>query len=196
MHWFHALYSMSAVFMLIGLFWQIAVIPLSFIIVAFGNKAQTFLMFIIMLIPYYLMASYAVLVGIGVNNGERHLSTLIIGGLFLLFHGLLGIYQAQKDAQKNNDYMAYKLAGNRYTMILLALIYYVFAIFKTQLTINWLTLWLFHVMQWIQNIPIIGWIVGIVSIIYVIYMMFVVIIMLIGIAANFSTNKTSQSDNI
>lgn len=189
MHWFHAIYSLAAVFMLIGFFWKITALILAIISLVLNDKAQKIFMVLAMLIPYYLMASYSVLVGIGVGNGEKEISTLITGGLFLIFSGLMGIGQAQSNAEKENDYEAYRFAGYRYFILLAGVVFYVIAIFNLKLTLNGLTIGLFNVMQWIQGLPIVGFLIGISAFLYAIYMVLIVLIMLFSMIGSVFQKK-------
>lgn len=180
MHWFHTIYSLAAVFMIIDVFWRIAVIPIALASLVFNETVQKYFILIAMFIPYYLMASYSVLVAVGIGNGEKETTTLIVGGLFFVFSGLMGIGQAQNNAEKEGDYQAYKDARVKYIILLFGVIFYIYAIFHVKLTINWLTLWLYHVMQWIQNIPVIGFLVAIAAFVYAVYIIFIVLFMLVG----------------
>lgn len=195
MHWFKVIYSLAAVFMVIGFFWKIAILPLALFSLIFNDKLQKFFMILAMLIPYYLMACYSVLVGIGMENGEKDTSTLIVGGLFLILNGLMGIGQAQSNAERENDYEAYRFAGYRYFTLLAAVIFYVYAIFNINLTLNWLTIGLYNIMQWIQGLPIVGFLIGISALLYAIYMLIIVFAMLVTMIVQVIQKKELSNDS-
>lgn len=181
--WFYALYSMSAAFMVIGFFWKIAMIPLALISLAFNQSMQRVYMFIIMLIPYYFLATFAAMIGLGVSDGEKSPLVLIIGGIFLVMYGLMGIAEAQREAERSYDFEGLKIINYRYFGIILGLVFYVVTIFNVVFAINSSTIWLYNAMQWIQGIPIIGWILALLAFLYAVYMVIMGIVVILAMIA-------------
>lgn len=193
--WFYNLYSIASVVTIVGVLWRIAIIPLALLSLAFNVYVQRIFMFIVMLIPNYFIASYSVLVGLYINEGEKSWVILGLGLLFILMHELTSIIQAKDDAIKSVNYEAFKAVNLRYWIIPITAVYYIYSIFNPQLAINSSTTWVANVISWIQNLPIVGWIIAIVAFIYVIYMIFVFITFLLRVISSaFSNNVTSNPD--
>lgn len=184
MTWFYALYSVAAVFLVIEFLWKFVALLISLITIIFPERVQVVIMLAFMCVPYYLFASYAALVSIGAHEGERSILTLSIVGVFLLFSNFLGVAQSQNEAEKQGDYVAYQMGTYKYIAILLSVGYYIYAIFNLDITINWLTESIYDVMLWIQNIPILGFIIAIIAFLYALSIMFSALVALFAMAAS------------
>jgi hypothetical protein len=181
--WFYALYSISAAFMVIGFLWKLTMIPLALISLAFNGTMNRVYMFIVMLIPYYFLACFAAVIGLGVNDGKRSILILTIGGIFLLLYGLMGIVEAQREAEKSFDFEGLRIINYRYFGVLLGLAFYVYTIFDIRIAINSTTIWLGNAVKWIQDLPIIGWILALMAFLYAAYMIVVGVIAIISMVA-------------
>lgn len=192
MNWFHALYSMAAVFMIIEFVWKFALIPLSLITFAFNKHIQNILLYLISLFPYYLMASYAAIIGLG-NNSEKSSAILILGGVFLFLTLGYGIADQQRQAQKDFDFERYRFVSYKYYGLTATLIYYIYTIFDSRPAINSLTMWMTEKMLWIQDIPLLGIIIAILAFLYVIYIIFMGLMALLAIIVNILPSKDTSA---
>lgn len=178
--WFSQLYSMSASFLIIGVVWKIVIIPLALGSLLFNNLIQKIYMSIITLIPNYFMASYAALLTIGINDGEKSLFLSIVGGLFLVTWLLMGVAQADKEMRKDFNYENEYLLTVRSWGTLLTLIYYIYCLFNLMPAVNKITVSLYDLMIWIQNIKVVGLVVSVCAFLSAIYVIIIGTIALIG----------------
>lgn len=85
---------------------------------------------------------------------------------FVLFMSYANnFYEAQKEARASMDWeMIRRLdqdSGFEMTLICGVVILYVITLFAPFIAVNGLTAWLFSVIDWIYNLPVIGWLIGI-----------------------------------
>lgn len=187
---------MSAAFMVIGVLWYLAMFVIALIVQVFRDAVQIFIVGILMFVPYYVLSSYAALIGLGVREGEKSTLVLVVGGVFLFMHGLTGIAKAQKEAEDKWDFSAMRIINYRYIALIAGVIFYVVAIFNPRLAVNELTIWVYDRMLWFQDTPVIGWILAAAAFLYVLYALFMGVAMLFGLVVVLISsirNKTVSS---
>jgi hypothetical protein len=107
---------------------------------------------------------------------------------FVLFMGFAsGSYEQQKQARIDNDWqMMQRIQEEAWLdpiLMIGSVVLFVLSLFVPALVNNGLTFWLFDVIIWIYEIPVIGWILGIIGFFFMLSMIFygtVVLLALVG----------------
>ncbi|MCU6795156.1 hypothetical protein OB236_23905 [Paenibacillus sp. WQ 127069] len=192
--WFEVLWSIAAVFMIINLLWKIAMFPVAFSLLIFNEKFRWVVLFLLMCVPYYFLASFAALTVVGVNHGVSSLLNATVGGTFLFLNGILGATQAKSQAEKDGDYVAYKFANYRYIIVLAGLLYYIYSMYDFKPAVNFFTLWLYEIMQWIQSIPFVGLGISVVAFLNAVYIIFMALLVVFSLIVSIFSKETKSVD--
>lgn len=92
----------------------------------------------------------------------------LIGGFTLYMSLGNNSYEARKQALMQSDYESLKMLQYDVFFIIGALLLYVAILFVPLIAINPLTRWLLSVMEWIYNLPVIGWLLVVGGVIFLI----------------------------
>ncbi|MDQ1233953.1 hypothetical protein QE450_001451 [Paenibacillus sp. SORGH_AS306] len=168
MELFTGLYSIVVCFLIIGVIWKLVSIPLSILTLIFSEQFTKIYLFVISMIPLYFMASCTILIGSTIKSGQPSLGLLIIGGLTFVIYSFADIAQKIGEAQDPNTY---NIIHNQYYGLLAMIIFYIYSIFNQNLVMNLWNHKLIDLINWIYNIPILGWVILIIAIIYMIYIL-------------------------
>lgn len=187
--WFYSLYSISFMFLIIAFFWKIIIYPITLISLIFTDNIQSIFMKIIMIIPYYFMATFAAVVGLGVNEGVRSFFILLVGGIFLFIQSITGVFQAEMDKDGKNDQLG--LIIFRYFGAIFGVVYYVVLIFVPELTYNSVIIFVYEIIYWIREIQILSMIIALFAFLYVLYSMQICIIAVVGMISTSLKKKNS-----
>ena len=165
---FQFLVYLGVVQILFGFIWKwVFVLPISFLfaVLKMGKGAY----FVKALGTYLLVSLTARLVLISLSTpiifqgrppGSLFLVLPFIGG-FVLYMGLgKSSYEAHKQAMTKHDYVSLKMLQYDGFFIIGALLLYVVVLFAPSIATNPLTQWLVGVMEWIYNLPVVGWLVA------------------------------------
>lgn len=185
--WFYAIYSISAVILIVSFLWKIVEKLVIILLVAlFNQTASIILISIVSIIPYYLISSFSALVVNGIGEGYKTPIVIIAVGLFILFNDLISIINISRDPE---DAMLNTILDLRYAFIILGLVYYVFAVFNHTYAINKVTIWLSDVLSWIQNIPLLNWIIAAIAFLYAIYIVIMALLTVFGMITSIFVRK-------
>ncbi|CAH1204281.1 hypothetical protein PAECIP111893_02212 [Paenibacillus plantiphilus] len=187
--WFYSLYSISFMFLIIAFFWKIIIYPITLISLIFTDNIQFIFMKVIMIIPYYFMATFAAVVGLGVNEGVRSFFILLVGGIFLFIQSITGVFQAEMDKDGKNDQLG--LIRYRYFGAIFGVVYYVVLIFVPELTYNSVIIFVYEIIYWIREIQILSMIIALFAFLYVLYSMLICIIAVVGMISTSLKKKNS-----
>lgn len=187
--WFYSLYSISFMFLIIAFFWKIIIYPITLISLIFTDNIQLIFMKVIMIIPYYFMATFAAVVGLGVNEGVRSFFILLVGGIFLFIQSITGVFQAEMDKDGKNDQLG--LIRYRYFGAIFGVVYYVVLIFVPELTYNSVIIFVYEIIYWIREIQILSMIIALFAFLYVLYSMQICIIAVVGMISTSLKKKNS-----
>lgn len=190
--WFVQLYSISASFLIIGVAWKITIIPLTLVSFIFNGLIQKIYLSVISFIPGYFMASYASLITVGVNDGKASILLSIISGLFLALWLAMGVEQARKEMQREFSYENEYLITVRSWGTLITLVYFIYCSFDLRPAVNKITVSLYDLMIWVQDIPVVGIIVAILAFISAIYVVFVGLVAIIGMIFSMIPDKKKR----
>jgi hypothetical protein len=147
---------MAAIFMVINFVWRFAVIPFVLVSLAFNEAVQKIILFILMIVPYYLMASFALLVCLAENDGKPSTFLLVLGGLFLLLSAGMGIASQQNEAERSFNLTEARMHGLKYYALLVGLVYYVYAIIDHRPAFTNPVFWLNDLLLWVQGVKILN----------------------------------------
>lgn len=164
------LFYLGIVNIIFGFVWQwVAVVPaaLFFALLKFDYGMR-----LIKLVGTYLLVSLTTILTIIALGSNPNLLAIILYpliGAFILFMGFANnSYQARKEAQASQDWqMLYRLdeeSGFDAIIMIGALILYLVMLFIPAIAINDFTELLYNLIDWIYNLPIIGWIIGLLGI--------------------------------
>ncbi|RLB92254.1 MAG: hypothetical protein DRH26_06665 [Deltaproteobacteria bacterium] len=130
----------------------------------------------------YLLVSLTAITSLWAMGKSQSLFGLIliscIGGFVLIMSFASNTYAAQKQAMMNYDYRMIESLKYDVFYMLGSLILYIVVLFVPEIAINPLTIWLFDIIEWAKNFPIIGWLIGIAGVIFMVSMIFYGIIAL------------------
>lgn len=173
---FQFLVYLGVVQILFGFIWKWAfVLPISFLFVflkmdkgAYFMKALGAYLLVSLTARLALTSLATPIIFQGRPPSSLFVVLPLIGG-FVLYMGLgKTSYEAHKQAVAEYDYGSLKILQYDGFFIIGALLLYVVVLFVPSIGINPLTQWLIGVMEWIYNLPIIGWLVGVGAIIFLI----------------------------
>ena len=190
--WFYALYSIATVVTIISFLWRFAIIPFVILSQIFNPFFQKIVMFFVFLIPQYFIASYTVLIGLLVSDGERSIPIFILGGLFILTNEVILVGKMKSNAQWNLDYNTLDLLDLRMWGLPLTIGYFIYSCFKPHLAFNDITYWIAKVITWIQDIPVVSWIIAIIAFLYTLYVIGVFILMVIQLLGSIVSKKRNE----
>jgi hypothetical protein len=128
----------------------------------------------------YLLVSLTAILTLTALGDDPSTIVLIfypLTGAFVLFMSYASnLYEAQKEARINFDWqMIQRLEkdSNFETLLMFgAVAFYVLVLFIPDIATSRFTEWLFSVINWVFNLPIIGWLIGIGGIIFLLSMTF------------------------
>jgi hypothetical protein len=155
---------------------------------------------------YMLVSLMAILTLTALGESSSVLTLIfypLIGG-FILFMGFAGnSYEARKEAGASMDWeMLQRLdqeSGFEAVLMLGAITSYLVMLFVPSIAINNLTIWLFNVIDWAFNLPIIGWLIGIVGVMLLLSIIFqgVIIsgVIISGLLDNLKQMLSGESKN-
>lgn len=192
--WFHALYTLSAFILVFSLIWKvIEKIFILIVVLIFNDNAGFFFLNIFSLIPYYFIASFSALTVLGIGEGKVNLVIAVIVGFFILINDLLGLIQAQREAEKDFNYTALRILNYRYIFIIVELIFYIAILIKPIFAINKINETIYNSVVWVQQVPILNILVAIGAVIYAVYIIIMGIIAILGtLVAVFRRDSLSQ----
>lgn len=133
---------------------------------------------IVKLFGSYLLVSLTAILTLTAFGDAPGIIVLILyplTGAFVLFMGYASnLYEAQKEATINSDWqMIQRLEkdSNFETFLMFgAVAFYALVLFIPDIATSRLTEWLFSVINWVFNLPIIGWLIGIGGVIFLLSM--------------------------
>lgn len=139
---------------------------------------------------YFLVSLTALATLSAVQNLESGWQLLVFPliGVFVIYMGFASnAYEQQKQAQASMDYQLMRQLSQNSTfeMILTisSIVLYILILFIPAISSNFLNEWLFNVIMWAFNLPIIGWVIGIGGVFFMLSIMWyglLMSVMLIG----------------
>ena len=100
--------------------------------------------------------------------GKSSIASVILfcfTGAFVLYMSFAeNLYEARKQAVMEYDYNLMKVLQYDELFVIVAPVLYIVTLFIPIIARNALTQWLFYAMNWIYNLPVIGWLIGIAGI--------------------------------
>lgn len=154
------LFTFGIIYIVFNFMWKwLVIIPTSLLLVLLKleNAIQ-----IVRAFGIYLLSSLTALTTLVFLNDDAQRSPILfssLGGLFLLSGLLSGVLQRSREAltkvgpNENGSYDVLFIIG--------AIIFYIMALFFPSLVTTSLNEWLLDKIDWIFNLPIIGWVLGI-----------------------------------
>ena len=140
---------------------------------------------------YYLLVSLIAILTLSTIEGKSGIGSLIIYpliGVFTIYMATAsGVHEAEKQASMEYDYETLSLLRYDGLFILGAVILFIVTLFVPAIAVNLLTQWLFGVIDWGYNLPVIGWIVRILGALFLLNIFwygFIMSLMLIGFVAS------------
>ena len=144
------------------------------------------------------LTSLLTLVAIGVNSDWRiFIAYSSIGIFVLLMSYTSNLYEAKKQASINSDWQILERLEQdsvfEMFLMLMVIIFYIFVLFNPVLATNELTKWLLGTINWVFDLPIIGWLIGIGGVLFLLNITFYGLVAIWGLAAlilnKFRANK-------
>lgn len=100
----------------------------------------------------------------------------LIAIFILLMNYVSNEHETRKEARETADYTLMEMIHRdnvfNFVMIVIAIVFYITSLFIPALAHNFVTVWLFSAIDWINNLPIIGFLIGIGGIIFVLKVAF------------------------
>lgn len=191
--WLYLVYSISATILVFSFLWKfVEKIAILIIALLFNERAGVIVVNVLSLLPHYLFAAFAAFTVLGVSDGEVQWHLALIGGLFLFFNEIWGVMLAKKEAEKNYDFSTYRALNLKYWVVLIEMIFFVYVLFDPRPAINGLTQGIANTIDWIQDIPVLNWLIAAAAFIYAVYIILIALASILGsISSLFSPNKTS-----
>lgn len=163
MNIFQYLFYLGIIQVLYSFIFKWASLAFAFILVIL--KLEKWGAYILKTINYYLYISLLGLLTLTALNGDTSIPylLLIIGtGLFFAFTSIGGgMYEGQKIAQANYDYMAIEMMKYDSYFLIASLAYFIFVLFVPTIANTLPVHLLFIIIDWVYKLPIIGFFVGI-----------------------------------
>ncbi|WP_339259518.1 hypothetical protein MKZ12_07055 [Paenibacillus sp. FSL R5-0713] len=191
--WLYLLYSIAAMILVFSFLWKIVEkIVIVIIALLFNERAGIAIANVLSLLPHYLFAAFTAFTVLGVGEGEVKWHLALIGGLFLFFNEIWGVVLAKKEAEKNYDFSTYKALNFKYWVILIEMIFFVYVLYDPRPAVNSLTQGIANIIDWVQDIPFLNWLIAAAAFVYAIYITLIAIASILGsIASLFTSNKNS-----
>lgn len=187
---FGFLFYLGIINIIFGFFWKwVIVLPMALILTI--AKLEIYGMRAVKVFGTYLLVSLVALLTLTALGKEP-------SGLALLFYPLIGAfvlvmgfasnqYEARKEAhQTNNYYLMQRLEQDTsFEMFATvgAIVFYIFALFVPAVSANALIVFLFGVIDWAYNLPIIGFLLGIGGVFFLLSTIFYGVFAIGGLAA-------------
>ncbi|MGF6352434.1 hypothetical protein ABIE27_000330 [Paenibacillus sp. 4624] len=192
--WLYLIYSIAAVILVFSFLWKIIEkVVIILVILLLNDRAGVFVVNILSLLPHYLFASFTAFTVIGISGNEKDWVLITIGGLFLFFNEVWGVTLAKQEAAKNYDFSTYKTLNFKYWVILIEMIFYIYVIFDPRPAINILTRGTANIIDWVQDIPFLNWIIAAAAFIYAIYISLIALASILGSFASLFTRNNNSN---
>jgi len=192
--WFYTLYSLSSLIIVFSFLWKVVEkIAVLLIALIFNEASGMIVVNIFSLIPYYFIASFGSLLVLASSEGSIDIVLAIIVGVFIFINDIVGLTQGKQEAIRELNFDLVRMLNWRYLFISAELIFFVSALFYPTLTINKLNAIIYNAITWVQQIPVLNWLIAIVATLYVIYIIIMFLIAAIGpVTAVFRRNTLNQ----
>lgn len=191
--WLYLIYSIAAVILVFSFLWKIVEkIVVLLIVLVFNDRAGMFMVYILSLLPHYLFAAFTAFTVVGISGDEKNWLLIIIGGLFLFFNEVWGVALAKREAEKNLDFGTYRSLNFKYWVILIEMVFYIYVIFDPRPAINGLTQGTANIIDWIQDIPFLNWVIAAAAFIYAIYISLIALASILGSIVSLFTPKNKN----
>lgn len=149
----------------------------------------------------YLLVSLTALTTLSaVQNSDSGWALLFypLIGIFVIYMGFASnAYEQQKQARQNMDYQLMKQLSQNSTfeMILTlgSVFLYILALFMPAISFNPLNKWLFDIIMWAFDLPIIGWIIGIGGIFFMVNIIWYGLLMSVMLVGGIFTKLKGDS---
>lgn len=184
------LFYIGIINIIFNFFWKwVFVLPMAAILTI--TKLDKYGMRLVKIFGAYLLVSLVALLTLVALGDEPSGFAIIfypLVGVFVLLMGFASSqYEAQKEAHQTYNWelmqMLEESAAFELFLMLGAVVFYVFALFVPAVSANTLTQWLFSVIDWAYNLPIIGWLIGIGGLLFLLSTIFYGLIAIGGIVA-------------
>ena len=165
---FGFLFYIGIINIIFNFFWKwVFVLPMAFILTI--TKLDKYGIRAVKIFGAYLLVSLVAiltLVALGDEPSGFAMVYYPIVGIFVLLMGFASSqYEARKEAHQTYNWELMQMLEENATfelfLMLGAVVFYVLALFAPALSANTLTHWLFSVIDWAYNLPIIGLLIGI-----------------------------------
>lgn len=172
MNVFRFIFYLGIIHVIFGFVWKwVVALPFAFIVTLIHFPQG---MKLLKIFGSYLLVSLTALftlVAIGQDPSWLKLVGYPLIGVFILYMAYASnYYEARKEASSTQDYSTMaqlnKDAGFEVILTLGVLLLYVITLFLPLIANNGLNEWVFHVVGWAYDLPVIGWIIGIGGIIF------------------------------
>jgi len=162
------IFYLGIINILFGFIWRwIFALPMSFLFAFLKiNKAKYF----VKAFGAYLLVSLTALLTLGALDlrallGKSSIPSVTLfcfTGAFVLYMSFAeNLYEARKQAVMEHNYELMKAFQYDELFMIAAPVLYIITLFIPIVARNPLTQWLFYAMDWIYNLPVIGWLIGI-----------------------------------
>lgn len=178
MNIFQFLFYLGIINIVFSFLWKwVFVLPTAFL---FSVLKFDFGMRFVKIFGVYLMVSLVTLLTLSALGETPSVLSIIfypLLGAFVIFMSLaINQYEARKQAYQSYDYelMAHIKKESNFEAIVLigSVLFYIFVLFVPVISANALIVFLFTAIQWVYNIPVIGWIIGIGGVFFLINTIF------------------------